>query len=60
MQKTTKIDSFSVFFNINRLITIDTTSIDDHSRLTLTRKLKKVLPIIPKDTITVYQDHYTK
>ena len=47
-------------FDINRLITIDTISVDEHSRLTLTRKLKKVLPIIPKDTITVYQDRYNK
>jgi hypothetical protein len=41
MQKTTKLDSFSGFFNINRLITIDTLSVDDHSHLTLTRKIKK-------------------
>jgi|SRR5215208_608447 len=47
-------------FDSNRLIAIDTISVDDHSRLTLTRKLKKVLPIIPKDTITVYQDRYNK
>jgi CheY-like chemotaxis protein len=47
-------------FDSNRLTTIDTISVDEHSRLTLTRKLKKVLPIIPKDTITVYQDRYTK
>jgi CheY-like chemotaxis protein len=45
-------------FDSNRLITIDTISVDGHSRLTLTRKLKKVLPVIPKDTITVYQDRY--
>jgi FixJ family two-component response regulator len=45
-------------FDSNRLITIDTISVDEHSRLTLTRKLKKVLPVIPKDTITVYQDRY--
>ena len=47
-------------FDSDRLIAIDTISVDDHSRLTLTRKLKKVLPIIPKDTITVYQDRYNK
>ena len=47
-------------FDNNRLITIDSISVDEHSRLTLTRKLKKVLPIIPKDTITVYQDRYNK
>jgi CheY-like chemotaxis protein len=59
-KKTPNLDSFSSFFDINRLITIDTTSVDDHSRLTFTRKIKKVLPVIPKDTITVYQDRYNK
>jgi CheY-like chemotaxis protein len=59
-KKTSNLDSFSSFFNINRLISIDTISVDDHSRLTLTRKIKKVLPIMPKDTITVYQDRYNK
>jgi CheY-like chemotaxis protein len=59
-KKTSNLDSFSNLFDINRLITIDTTSIDDHSRLTLTRKIKKVLPVMPKDTITVYQDRYNK
>jgi CheY-like chemotaxis protein len=54
------LDSFSHLFDINRLITIDTTSVDSHSRLTLTRKIKKVLPVMPKDTITVYQDRYNK
>jgi CheY-like chemotaxis protein len=47
-------------FDSDRLITVDSISVDEHSRLTLTRKLKKVLPIIPKDTITVYQDRYNK
>ena len=54
----TKLQSSS--FESNRLISIDTINVDDYSRLTLTRKLKKVLPIIPKDTITVYQDRYNK
>ncbi len=47
-------------FDINRLITIDTIHVDCHSRLTLTRNLKKLLPIFPKDVITVYQDRYNK
>jgi FixJ family two-component response regulator len=47
-------------FDSDRLITVDSISVDEHSRLTLTRKLKKVLPVIPKDTITVYQDRYNK
>lgn len=54
------LDSFSNLFDINRLITIDTTSVDSHSRLTLTKKIKKLLPVMPKDTITVYQDRYNK
>ena len=54
----TKLQSSS--FDSNRLITIDTINVDDYSRLTLTRNLKKVLPIKPKDTITVYQDRYNK
>ena len=47
-------------FESNRLIAIDTLIIDDHSRLTLTRNLKKILPIMPKDTVTVFQDRYNK
>jgi CheY-like chemotaxis protein len=60
VKKTSNLDSFSSLFDINRLITIDTTRVDDHSRLTLTRKIKKVLPVMSKDTITVYQDRYNK
>jgi hypothetical protein len=59
-KKIPNLNSFSSLFDINRLITIDTTIVDDHSRLTLTRKIKKVLPVMPKDTITVYQDRYNK
>ena len=59
-KKIPNLDSYSSSFEINRLITIDTINVDDHSRLTLTRKLKKVLPILPKDIITVYQDRYNK
>ncbi len=51
---------YSSSFDSNRLITVDTITVDDHSRLTITRKLKKVVPIKPKDTITVYQDRYNK
>ena len=59
-KKISNLDSFPASLNINRLIAIDTISVDDHSRLTLTRKIKKVLPILPNDTITVYQDRYNK
>ena len=55
-----KRDQVLLDFDSNRLITIDTINVDNHSRLTLTKKLKKVLPIIPKDTITIYQDRYNK
>jgi CheY-like chemotaxis protein len=51
---------FAPSFESNRLISIDTLIIDDHSRLTITRNLKKVLPIMPKDAITVFQDRYNK
>ena len=47
-------------FESNRSIAIDTLTIDDHSRLTITRNLKKVLPIMPKDKIAVFQDRYNK
>jgi CheY-like chemotaxis protein len=47
-------------FESNRLIAIDTLIIDDHSRLTLTRNLKKVFHILPKDKIVVFEDRYNK
>lgn len=45
-------------FDINRLIAIDTIRIDDHVRLTLTRKVRHVFPINAGDTLVVYQDKY--
>jgi hypothetical protein len=47
------------FFDTSRFISLDTIYVDDHSRLTLTKKLKQILPILPKDIITVYQDRYS-
>lgn len=41
-----------------RLIAIDTIRIDEHSRLTFTKKVKKVFPMAPQDTLVVYQDKY--
>ena len=32
---------YSSSFDSNRLITVDTISVDDHSRLTLIRKIKR-------------------
>jgi hypothetical protein len=61
-----KLHSFNYTFNesqdfhANRLIVIDTIRVDEHSRLTLTKKVKNVLPIVSGDTIIVYQDRYTK
>ena len=45
-------------FDINRLIAIDTIRVDDHVRLTLTRKVRHVFPISAGDTLVVYQDKY--
>lgn len=47
-------------FEANRLVVIDTLVIDNNSRLTITRNLKKVLPIMPKDTVIVSRDRYNK
>lgn len=41
-----------------RMIAIDTIRIDEHSRLTFTKKVKKVFPMLPQDTLVVYQDKY--
>jgi CheY-like chemotaxis protein len=43
-----------------RLITIDILTIDKNSRLTLTKKIKKILSLNPEDKIIVYQDIYNK
>jgi hypothetical protein len=43
-----------------RLIIIDAVVIDSHSPLTLTKKLRKVFPINPKDILLVFQDTDTK
>lgn len=47
-------------FDINRLIAIDTIKVDDHVRLTLTRKVRHVFPVSAGDTLVVYQDKYNK
>lgn len=47
-------------FDNNRLALIDTITVDDNSRLTITRNLKKFVNIRPKDIIIVYQDKYNK
>src|SRR5919107_2406707 len=47
-------------FDSNRLIAVDTIRVDQHSRLTFTKKVKNVFPIVVGDTIVVYQDKYNK
>ena len=45
-------------FDSNRLIVVDTIKVDEHSRLTFTKKVKNILPILAGDAIVVYQDKY--
>jgi CheY-like chemotaxis protein len=45
-------------FNMYRLLAIDTITIDQYSRLTLTNEVKNVLNIETRDKIAVYQDTY--
>ena len=46
--------------NHNSITPIDILVVDKYSRLTLTKKIKKIIPLNPKDKIIVYQDPYTK
>jgi CheY-like chemotaxis protein len=39
---------------------IDILTVDKYSRLTLTKKLKKIIPLNPEDTIVVYYNAYNK
>ena len=43
-------------YRYNKLIAIDTVKIDEHSRFTFTKRIKKLFPIEPGDIIAVYQD----
>jgi CheY-like chemotaxis protein len=45
-------------FDIDRLIAIDTIRVDDHVRLTLTRKVRQVFPINAGDILVIFQDKY--
>lgn len=47
-------------FDSNRLNVVDTIALDEHSRLTFTKKIKNVFPIMAGDIIVVYQDKYNK
>ena len=44
--------------NMYRLLAIDTITIDQYSRLTLTNEVKNILNIEARDKIAVYQDTY--
>lgn len=43
-----------------QLTPIDILTVDTHSRVTLTKKFKKILPINPLNKIVVYQDLFSK
>ena len=43
-------------YNFDKQIVVGTIKVDEHSRLTLSKKIKNVFPIYPGDTIVVYQD----
>ena len=53
-------DNAKTSFDSNRLIAVDTIRVDEHSRLTLTKKVKNVFPIMAGDIIVAYQDKYNK
>jgi CheY-like chemotaxis protein len=53
-------DNDRTSFDSDRLIAVDTIRVDEHSRLTFTKKVKNVFPIVVGDTIVVYQDKYNK
>ena len=46
--------------DLNRLLVIDSIRVDEHSCLTVTKRMKDVLSIMAGDTITVFQDRYNK
>jgi CheY-like chemotaxis protein len=45
-------------FNLNRLLAIDTMTVDQHSRLTFTKEVRDILHIEAGDKIAVYRDKY--
>jgi CheY-like chemotaxis protein len=47
-------------FDSKRWVSIDVISVDKQSRITLTKKAKKVIPLEPGDNISIYQDRYSK
>lgn len=49
-------DSLKKDYNFDKQIVVGTIKVDEHSRLTLSKKIKNVFPIYPGDTIVVCQD----
>ena len=49
-----------ISINNDQLNPIDILTVDKFSRLTLTKKFKKILPLHPEDKILVYQDIFNK
>lgn len=45
-------------FDTNRLIAIDTLKVDGNARLTLTKRIRDIFPIMIGDTVGVFQDIY--
>lgn len=57
---TSKSSIIDILIDKDRLSPIDILTVDKHSRLTLTKKVKKIIPLSPNNKITVYQDTSTK
>lgn len=57
---TSKASVINILINKDRLSPIDVLTVDKHSRLTLTKKVKKIIPLNPENKIIVYQDTSTK
>ena len=56
----TKSSIANILINKERLSPIDVLTIDKNSRLTLTKKVKKIIPLNTNDKIIVFQDTLTK
>jgi CheY-like chemotaxis protein len=55
-EATPSLEEMNITTDANQLIAIDTIKIDDHSRFTLTKRIKNVFPVQIGDTIAVYQE----
>ena len=50
-------DQLNIYDN-KQFIAIDNVSLDDHSRFIFTKKLKRIFPVQPQDTIALYQNNH--